>query len=244
MRRRARLRERRQRRMAVYRRRRIAAAVGGVLALAVMVLAVFAQAASGVSRGAVPVNPGNAAPDTVVAEAAGVSIFSPIRPGDLTGLGYHPEGESLLPMEPRGKNLSLNPLLRLFVGESTPEGLRFYVMDGAGREGPDTGALDAGAPAGTPVYSPVTGTIVSIRPDPMVEGANVVEIQPKANPDVRVAVSLVESEGSEAGVKSPVTAGMTRIGSAADSAEVLDPQLSSYTGDAGNHVTVSVFPED
>lgn len=230
--------------MAVYRRRRIAAAVGGVLALAVMVLAVFAQAASGVSRGAVPVNPGNAAPDTVVAEAAGVSIFSPIRPGDLTGLGYHPEGESLLPMEPRGKNLSLNPLLRLFVGESTPEGLRFYVMDGAGREGPDTGALDAGAPAGTPVYSPVTGTIVSIRPDPMVEGANVVEIQPKANPDVRVAVSLVESEGSEAGVKSPVTAGMTRIGSAADSAEVLDPQLSSYTGDAGNHVTVSVFPED
>jgi hypothetical protein len=26
----------------------------------------------------------------------------------------------------------------------------------------------------------------------------------------------------------------------ADSAEVLDPQLSSYTADAGNHVTVTV----
>lgn len=238
------MRERRLRRMAVYRRRRIAAASVVALGLLALVLAVFAQAASGASRGAVPVDPGNAAPDMVVAEAAGVSISTPIRPDDLTGLGYHPEDESLLPMEPRGKNLSLNPLLRLFLGESTPEGLRFYVMDGAGREGPDTGALDVGAPAGTPVYSPVTGTVVSIRPDPMVEGANVVEIQPKANPDVRVAVSLVESEGNEAGVKSPVTAGMTRIGSVADSAEVLTPQLSSYTGDAGNHVTVSVFPED
>jgi hypothetical protein len=26
----------------------------------------------------------------------------------------------------------------------------------------------------------------------------------------------------------------------ADSAEVLDPQLSSYTADTGNHVTVSI----
>jgi hypothetical protein len=33
---------------------------------------------------------------------------------------------------------------------------------------------------------------------------------------------------------------MTELGTVADSAAVLDPQLSSYTTDAGNHVTVTV----
>jgi hypothetical protein len=36
-----------------------------------------------------------------------------------------------------------------------------------------------------------------------------------------------------------VTAGMTELGSVADSAKVLKPQLAYYTSDAGNHVTVS-----
>src|SRR3712207_769484 len=89
-------------------------------------------------------------------------------------------------------------------------------------------------------YAPVTGMITAIRPDPMVQGANVVEIKPEANPNVRVTVSLVQSDEANAGVTSRVTAGMTELGTVADSAEVLDPQLSSYTSDAGNHVTVSV----
>ena len=32
----------------------------------------------------------------------------------------------------------------------------------------------------------------------------------------------------------------TELGTVADSAEILDPQLSSYISDAGNHVTISV----
>jgi hypothetical protein len=34
---------------------------------------------------------------------------------------------------------------------------------------------------------------------------------------------------------------MTEMGTVADSAAILEPQLSSYTTDAGNHVTVSVL---
>jgi hypothetical protein len=49
----------------------------------------------------------------------------------------------------------------------------------------------------------------------------------------------VRSDG-EAGVNDYVTAGKTELGTVADSAEVLDPQLSSYTTDAGNHVSISV----
>jgi hypothetical protein len=74
----------------------------------------------------------------------------------------------------------------------------------------------------------------------MVQDANVVEIKPAYDADVRVSVSLVRSEDNGAGVNTPVTAGMTELGKVADSAEVLDPQLSSYTTDAGNHVSISV----
>lgn len=224
----------------VYRRRRFLAASSLVLGAFALVFAVFVQTrASDTSERAIPIDPNNAGPDTVLAEAAGVSISTPIRPASLTGLGYHPEGESLAAMEPRGKNLSANAFLGLLSRGETPERIHYYVMDAAGRDGPQTGAIDVGATMGTTVYTPVTGTVTAIRPDPMVQNANIIEIKPDANPDVRVSVALVRSDG-EAGVNDYVTAGITELGTVADSAEVLDPQLSSYTTDAGNHVTVSV----
>src|SRR5918998_1851808 len=225
----------------VYRRRRFMAVSLLVLGAVALVFAVFVQAkASDTAERAVPIDPNNAGPATVLAEAAGVEISTPIRPASLTGLGYHPEGESLVEMAPRGKNLSTNPLLGLVAGGDAPEKIHYYMMDAAGREGPRTGALDVGAEANTTVYAPVTGVVTAIRPDPTVQDANVVEIKPASNADVRVTVSLVRSEDDSAGVNTPVTAGMTELGAVADSAEVLDPQLSSYTTDAGNHVSISV----
>ena len=224
----------------VYRRRRIMA-VGLMLSFVLaLVFAVLFQSPGAAER-AVPIDPGNAGPDTVLAKAAGdVEISTPVRPESLTGLGYHPEGESLVEMIPRGENLSTNPLLDLFSGGATPEKIHYYMMDAADRSGPQTGALDVGAGAGTTVYAPVNGMVTAIRPDPMVQDANVVEIKPDANANVRVTVSLVRSTESSAGVTNHVTAGMTELGTVADSTEILDPQLSTYTSDAGNHVTISV----
>lgn len=142
-------------------------------------------------------------------------------------------------LTPRGENLTANALLGLVASGETPEDIAYHVMDDAGRDGPRTGALDVGAGSGTTAYSPVTGSVTSIRPDPTVEDANVVGIKPDANPDVRVNVSLVKGDGG-VGVNDRVVAGMTRLGSVADSAQVLDPQLSAYTSDAGNHVTIRV----
>jgi hypothetical protein len=196
-----------------------------VLGAVALVFAMFVQSrAADTAERAVPIDPNNAGPDTVLAEAARVDISTPIRPASLTGLGYHPEGESLAAMKPRGENLSANAFVGLLSRGETPEGIHYY---------------DVGATTGTTVYAPVTGAVTAIRPDPMVENANIIEIKPDANPDVRVSVALVRSDG-EAGVNDYVTAGTTELGTVADSAEVLDPQLSSYTTDAGNHVTVSV----
>jgi hypothetical protein len=215
-------------------------AVGLLLSFALaLVFAVLIQTPDSAQR-AVPIDPSNAGPDTVLAEAAGVEISTPIRPASLTGLGYHPEGESLVEMVPRGENLSANPLVGLLADGETPEKIHYYMMDAASRTGSQTGALDVGAAAGTTVYAPVTGMVTAIRPDPMVQGANVVEIKPDANPNLRVTVSLVRNGEGSAGVTTRVTAGMTELGTVADSTDVLDPQLSSYTSEAGNHVTISV----
>lgn len=210
--------------------------VAGVLAL---VLAAFVQS-SGTSEEILPIDPNAAGPDVVLAEVGGVALSSPVRPEELTGLGYHPEGESFLEMSPRGENVSGNALVRLLSRDSSPEKIRYHLMSPEERLGPRTGGLDVGAEAGAPVYAPVNGTVVSIRPDPILqEGASVVEIKPAENTDVRVSVSLVGEIDPEVGPKTPVEAGMTRIGTVADSAGVFKPQLASYVPDADNHVTVS-----
>ena len=228
----------------MYRRRRILAVSIILLGILALVLVAFVQA-SGTTEQALPIDPNTAGPDVVLAEAAGVALSSPVRPEDVTGLGYHPEGENLLEMSPRGRNLSVNPLCRLILGDSAPEKIQYYIMDPARRQGPNPGALDVGAEAGTRVYAPVTGTVTAIRPDPVLQkDANVVEIRPVDNPDIRIFVSLVGNMEGEVGPQSPVTAGITELGEVADSARVLKPQLAEHTSDAGNHVTMSASQGD
>jgi hypothetical protein len=223
----------------VYRRRRSLAVGLGLLATLVLVVVAFAQT-SGSQQETPPIDPNVAGPDTALASVDGVNISIPVRPANLTGLGYHPSGENLLELEPRGKDLSSGALTRIFLGGSTPERLGYHVMDPAGRPGPATGALDVGAEAGTQVYAPVTGTVTAIRPDPVVPDAFVVEIKPTDRPDLRVQVSgVTELSEQEGGVDSPVTAGSTRLGKVADSTQVLSPQLASYTSGSGNHITIT-----
>ena len=223
----------------VYARRRMLAVSVVLLGVLALVFAAFAQTSEAGGE-SFPIDPNNAGPDAVLAEVAGVGISSPVRPEDVTGLGYHPEGESLVEMSPRGKNLTGNPLLGLFTNDSGPEKIQYHLMDPARRQGPQTGALDVGAEAGAAVYAPVTGTVTAIRPDPALqEDASVVEVKPTENPDVRISISIVQGISSEVGPKSPVTAGITQLGSVADSAGVLRPQLADYVSESGNHVTVS-----
>ena len=209
-------------------------ALMGVLAL---LFAALVQS-PGEAGQTLPIDPDEAGPDTVLAKAGGIEISTPVRPVDLRGLGYHPRGEGFLDLRPGGKNVSPNPLLGIFSGTANPEDIKYHVMDREERTGPSTGALDVGADAGAVVYAPVTGTITAIKPDPTMQDTNIVEIKPSTDPNARVFVSLVQDVNGDVGPDTPVTAGMTEIGAVPDLASVLKPQLSSYTGDPGNHVTV------
>jgi hypothetical protein len=212
-----------------------------LLGVLLLVLALFiSRTATGARDREMPLDLNSVGPDVIVAEVAGVSITSPIRPEDLTALGYHADGKDLVGMSPRGRESSGSFLYGLFDDTATQEKIRYHLMDSAGRSGPSTGALDVGAQAGSAVYAPVTGTVVAIRLDPLLRaGANVVVIKPTDNPDVWISVSLLKDIAHEVGPGSPVTAGVTELGSVVDSQEFFKPQLSSYTSGDGNHVTVS-----
>jgi hypothetical protein len=210
----------------------------GVLFLVVAL--VVSRAATGARTRETPLDLNSVGPDVVLAQVAGVDVTSPIPPEGLTALGYHPGGEDLLSMSPRGRSLDGNFLLRLFKDSTTSEKIWYHLMDPAGRPGPDTGALDVGAGAGTAVYAPVTGTVASIRPDPLLrDGADTVVIKPAENSEVFISVSLVKDIAPGAGPGWPVKAGETKLGSVVDSRQFLKPQLSSYVPGDGNHVTVS-----
>ncbi|MGI8650019.1 MAG: hypothetical protein ACR2KW_06520 [Rubrobacter sp.] len=234
----ARSRSRKTNQEKVYRRRRTAAICFGVglLVFGALIALLLIFGPAGNDDAGAAISP-DAAPNTVLAESAGAPLMTPIRPEALNGLGYHAEGEGFSEMTPRGRNLGSVFSVLPLVG-STPENLGYFVMDSAGRGGPNTGAVDVGAKAGAEVFSPVTGLVTGIRPDPKIRGASVVEIQPTENPDLRVYVTLVVSEDGSAGVKAPVEAGETSLGTVANSANVLEPQLAEYTEEDGNHVTV------
>jgi len=215
-----------------------------VLGLLAVVLALVLSSGRGGGQG-LPINPQSAGTDAVLAEVSGQEITTPVHPERMTALGYHPEGESLEALSPRGRNLSGTGLLGLFGVGATGEEIEYHLMDPADRPGPRTGALDVGAEAGAAVYAPVDGKITAIRPDPVLPGeANIVEIRPADNPDLRVSVSLVQDIRDDVSPKSPVEAGRTELGSVADSAKVLKPQLAEHVASdargAGNHVTLSV----
>ncbi len=224
----------------VYRQCRLLVGALALLGVLALFLAVLVQS-PGAADQPLPIDPNEAGPDVVVAEADGLGVSTPIRPADLTGLGYHPEGEGVLDLKPEGKSLSANPLLGMFSGASNPQDIRYYVMDREQREGPSTGALDVGAEAGTKVYAPVTGIVTAVRPDPTMQNANIVEIKPAEDPNTRVFVSLLQEVSDNIGPDAPITAGMTELGSVADLASVTKPQLAEYTNGPGNHVTVFVL---
>lgn len=223
----------------LYRQRRLLVGALALLGVLALFLAVLVQS-PGAADPPLPIDPNEAGPEVVVAEADGLGISPPIRPADLTGLGYHPEGENLVELQPRGKNLSANALLGLFGGGSSPEDIRYYTMGRERREGPITGALDVGAEAGAGVYAPVTGVVTAVRPDPTMQSTTIVEIKPAEAPNTRVRVSLLQDISGDIGPEAQVTAGVTKLGSVADLASILKPQLAEHTGGSGNHITVSV----
>ena len=179
----------------------------------------------------------------VIAKLEALRIQLPIEAGRVTAIGFHSAGDGTLALVPVGRqgNEGLFARLghRLFGGGGS--GPVWYQLSGG--QGPETGALDVGAAAGTNVYSPVDGTIVGITPY-VLNGRSYgvrLDIQPASAPSIVVSLTQIDPAPALS-VGKQVTASVTKLGIVRDLSGVEQQSLAHYTNDAGNHVELEVRP--
>jgi hypothetical protein len=183
-----------------------------------------------------------------LAEAGALQLDVPIRQERVTAIVYHAIGDAnVIALEPVGKQANAGFLSRLgdrLFGSGSSDGPRYYVNDGG--SGPDTGSVDVGAPAGTTVYSPVDGVVVSVRPF-LLDGkqwGNIVQLRPDLAPAVTVTLTNLDARGGgiDVQVGDRVARADTRLGTVIDLSKVLEQTVARYTSDEGNHVAISIAP--
>ncbi len=166
----------------------------------------------------------------VVGRIGSLHLQLPVPQSRVTAVGYQGGSAGSLAVDPLGQQANQGLLRRvvhsIFGGSSG--GVRWFQLPGG--QGPPTSALQVGAAAGTDVYSPVDGTVLSIG-TVVLNGRSYgarIDLQPTGTP------SLV--------VGSPLTAGGSKLGSIVDFSGAERQSLARYTNDSGNHVVVEVHP--
>jgi hypothetical protein len=233
-------------------RRRIALAVVLLVVVTVIATALRSGSSANTATAIASVPPTQLAPNAPpapvgLATAPGNLVLDvPITQRRITAIVYHGVGTAqVVPLAPLGSQRNagiLSTIAKMLTGTPDSGGGPSYYIDDAG-QGPGTGSVDVGAVAGTDVYSPVDGKIVSIRP--YVIGGRTygseIEIQPTSTPaDVVTLTNLRTTSGIAVGT--PVSAAKTKLGTVVDLSKVLSQEVAKYTSDAGNHVHIQVGP--
>lgn len=171
---------------------------------------------------------GAPAPTRVVLARAGrLEVALPIAERQVTAVLFHPVSDpGAIAMTPS-------------------QGLPHRVASDDGRTGPQTAAVDVGAPAGSTVYSPVDGVVTGVTPYRVFgrpEGLEII-LTPSGLPDVAVRVAHVEPapDGIVPRVGSAVGAGHTVIGRVRDLSRVERQEIAQFTNDSGNHVSIELL---
>jgi murein DD-endopeptidase MepM/ murein hydrolase activator NlpD len=233
-------RERRLRRLAVL-----------IALLVVALVVVLLSAFGGSSRPAQAPAPASAArllpagPPTpeIVARVGSLHLQLPVSQSRVTAVGYQGGTEGALALSPLGTQANEGAIKRLVhaIFGSSGGSRRWYQLPGG--QGPSSSSLDVGAPAGTDVYAPVDGTVLSMD-DVVVNGRNygsTIDIQPANAPSLVVSVSHVKIDPALV-VGSSLSAAGTKLGSIVDFTHAERQALARYTNDSGNHVVVEVHP--
>jgi hypothetical protein len=237
----ARLRAERRRAQARARWFALAVAVG-VLAVVALLFTAFDDSSRTASVGAAqpPPLPVTAAPPEPqnLATVGNLYIQSPIAQGGITAVGFHGAEDGALVLQPVGPQANEGLLARLWrrITGTSPDGRAWYQLESG-----DPRTLDVGAVAGTDVYSPVDGTVVSIR-DHIVSGRVVgaeIELRPAAAPSLVVAIENVLPDRALT-VGAGIAAGSSKLGRVADVKRFEKQSLSRFASDGGNNVSIQV----
>lgn len=187
-----------------------------------------------------------AGPTPMFAAYRSLQMRLPVRPEDLTEVGFHqasysyalamttalPDADMSKAKRDRSSGRDLSKQEAGPTATLTGAVLRMW-RDRPGQ--PDT-AADIGADPGSPLYSPVTGTVVLVKkynlynkyPDFQIH------IQPDGFPNVDVVLIHLTDPRVKAGAR--VEAGVTPLGAVRKLSDKINLQLRSYTTNGGNHI--------
>jgi hypothetical protein len=240
----ARLRASRRRKQARARRLVVALALGVIVAVT---LALTAFDSSGgdksptatVTPAPLPVTSAPPEPN-VLASVGNLRIQSPVAEGGMTAVGFHGSENGALVLQPTGPQANEGLLARLWrhITGSRHTGVPWYQLEG----GP-LRTLDVGAVPGTDIYAPMDGTVVAIR-DQIMSGRKVgdeVELRPSSAPSLVVSIENIHRDPALV-VGANVAAGSSKLGTVADVSRYETQALARYGPDAGNNVSIQVFP--
>lgn len=173
-------------------------------------------------------------------------LYLPVPVASLTELAFHQaSGENAIPIESLLPDANMNVVAQnrssgrvvptSTVGPAVLTGGVLRMWRSNRRGAPDT-AADIGAAPGTPVYAPVTGVVLNVRPYRLYEKYDDYEIhiQPNGWEEVDVVVIHVDSPMVAPGDR--VIGGITNIAQVRKLSDKVTPQLAAYTKDAGDHV--------
>ncbi len=216
--------------------------VGTALVVTILLAAFSSPSSSLLACDSAQLETGRPPPKTIAFQGE-VTIDLPVSCLSVTALGYHGASENALPLQPVGRQANEGIFARILhrlTGEDA-SGVTYHQLGGG--LGTPTGALDVGAPAGTAVYAPVNGTVVSIR-DLVLDGRRYghrIDVVPDVAPSVVVSIRRLRADPALT-VGSPVTSGTSKIGVVMDLSRAEEQALAEVTHDPGNHVTIEVRP--
>ena len=162
-------------------------------------------------------------PEVVIARGEGVEVHLPVDSQRVTAAMFHPVNDTA------------------GVALQATGSLEIHQADRGDRAGPETAGLDVGAPAGTTVYSPVDGVIVSVSDfviSGRIEGYEVVMAPSVAASGLVLRLTHLDEpvNAERPSVGTPVRAGTTPLGRVRDFSPVARQEISELTSDGGNHL--------
>lgn len=185
-------------------------------------------------------------PTSVFARESATDIHLAIDTAQLTAVAFHQaSGElaqhltSLVPDADMALAAELHAVPPIDAGDNPQDDvwagcvLRLWRSNRSGE--PDT-AVDMGADPGTPVWSPVTGTVVEVRPYLLYDKYEDYEIhiRPEGRDDVDVV--LIHVDGVKVAAGDRVKGGVTQLATVRKMSDKIDIQLAGYTANGGDHV--------
>lgn len=183
-------------------------------------------------------------PTPVIATCEGTDVHLPIDAAEITVVAFHqasyPDALHLAATVPDADADALAAAVA--EGTAVEEGwdgtcLRLWRTN---RTGPPDTAIDVGATAGTPVYAPVTGTVVDVKAYLLYQKYDDFEIHIRLDGCDAAEVVLIHVAEPTVAVGDHLVGGVTPVAVVRRLADKLTLQLGAYTTNGGDHVHVQI----